>query len=349
MEFIDLRSDTVTQITPSMKEAMLKAPLGDDGYREDPTVIELEEYAANLLGKEAAVLVPTGVFANQLAIFTHCKRGQEVILADDCHIVQWETGGAAVISQVQLRTLTSNKGALDPKEVEAKIRKDLHDPHVPHTGLICVENAFSTGCVVSLESMKNVKEVADKYEIPVHLDGARIFNAAAALKVEPKEIAQHATTLMFCLSKGLCGSMGSLLVGPKEFVDRARKNRKLLGGSMRQSGIFAAAGLVGLKEIAPRLGEDHKIARMLGEGINGMNGVVKVKLEDIQINMIFFGIESDKIESRELVEYFLKNGIKMSGRNNTTMLYRFVTHYYIQEEQVKKVISTLKEFLDAHL
>ena len=345
MEYIDLRSDTVTVPTPSMKEAAISALLGDDGYREDPTVIELEERAASLLGKEAALFVPTGHFGNQLSIFTHCKKGQEVILADECHIIQWEGGAVtATISQVQLRTLTSNKGTLDPKEIEETIRKDAGDPHCPSTGLICIENAFSNGKVVALDNFRQIREVADKYNIPVHLDGARLFNAATTLNVPAKEIAQYADSVMFCLSKGLCAPLGSLLVSTKEFIARARNNRKTLGGSLRQAGMIAGAGLVALSEMVPQLKDDHKIAKLLANELNGLGGVVKVRLEDVDINMIFFTIEDDRVVDAEIREYFLKNGIKIGGRNNKVM--RFVVHHYIREEQVKKIVQTMKDFLE---
>lgn len=244
---IDLRSDTVTKPTKAMREAMYNAMVGDDVYGDDPTVNELEAYAAKLVGKEAALFVPSGTFGNQLALLTHCQRGDEVLLGDDCHIVQHEVGAAAVIAGVQLRTLISKKGILDPEEIRSKIREE--ELHYPRTGLICLENAHSNGRVIPLKAMASVREIALERQVPVHLDGARLFNAATYLKVDVKEITKYCDTVMFCLSKGLCAPVGSILAGSKSFIERGRKNRKLMGGGMRQAGVIAAAGLIALKEM----------------------------------------------------------------------------------------------------
>lgn len=341
MRYIDLRSDTVTAPTEEMREAMFKAEVGDDVYGDDPTVKKLEEYAAQLVGKEAALFVPSGTFGNQLALFTHCKRGDEVLLGDDCHIVQHEVGGASVIAGVQLRTLNSHQGVLDPKEVEAKIRKD-EDIHYPDTGLICLENAHSNGRVIPLENMKEVREIAQKYNIPVHLDGARLFNAATYLNVAPKEITRYVDSVMFCLSKGLCAPVGSILAGEKAWIDRARKGRKLLGGGLRQSGFLAAAGLVALEKMLHRLKEDHENALLLGKELAKIPGI-DVFQEDIHLNMVFFDMTAAGYNTDELVAKMLEKGIKINPAEGGIM--RFVTNYWINKEDVTYVVNAMKEIL----
>ena len=248
MEFIDLRSDTVTKPTREMREAMFNAEVGDDVYGDDPTVVKLENLAARMAGKEAALLVPSGTFGNQLSLMTHCNRGDEVLLGDDCHIVQHEVGASSVIAGVQLRTLNSDKGALDPDEIRSKIRGN--DIHFPRTGLICVENAHSNGRVIPLEIMKEIYQAASEYNIPVHLDGARLFNAAEYLNVPADQNTKYCDSVMFCLSKGLCAPVGSLIVGSKDFIARARKFRKMLGGGMRQAGFISAAGIIALEKMS---------------------------------------------------------------------------------------------------
>ena len=239
MKYIDLRSDTVTLPTELMKKAMLNAELGDDVYRDDPTVIELETLASEMMGKEAGLFVPSGTFGNQLALLTHTNRGDEVILQADCHIKKYEVGASSVIAGVQLCGI---EGEMNIEKINQAIRGE--DIHFPRTSLICLENATGFGRVLSIDYMKAVYQLAKKQNINVHLDGARIFNAALALNVDVKEISKYADSVMFCLSKGLCAPIGSMLVGSKAFIERARKNRKLMGGGLRQVGIIAACGVV---------------------------------------------------------------------------------------------------------
>ncbi len=340
MRFIDLRSDTVTLPTQAMKKAMFEAQVGDDVYGDDPTVNELEAFAAKLVGKEAALFVPSGTFGNQLALLTHCKRGDEVIVGDDSHIVVHEVGAAAVIAGVQLRTLKSNKGELDPNEVEAKIRGI--DIHFPDTGLICLENAHSNGRVISLENMQSIYSVARKHNLPVHLDGARLFNAATYLKVDANEITQYCDSVMFCLSKGLCAPVGSILAGSKEFIDKARRGRKLMGGGLRQAGFLAAAGLVALKEMVSRLSVDHDNALYMANELAKIPGV-KVSIEDVHIDMVFFNISKPDCNTDRLVEEFYNRGIKINSAENGE--FRFVTNYWISKEDVDFAVSTLRELL----
>ena len=231
MKVIDLRSDTVTHPTEKMRHAMATALVGDDVYGDDPTVRELEKLGAKILNKEDSLFVPSGTFGNQLALLTHTRRGDEVILEGSCHILMHEVGASSVIAGVQLRPIEGIYGEMNPEKVKSYIRED--DIHFPNTGLICIENAHSCGKVISLENMKSIYEIANKDGIPVHLDGARLFNAATHLGVEAAELAKYADSIMFCISKGLAAPVGSLLVGSKEFIDKARKNRKLMGGALR--------------------------------------------------------------------------------------------------------------------
>lgn len=339
MRYIDLRSDTVTMPTQKMRDVMYHAEVGDDVYADDPTVRELEEYAANLVGKEAALFVPSGTFGNQLALFTHCIRGDEVILGDDCHIVAHEVGAAAVIAGVQLRTLKSNKGELDPEEVASKIRGE--DIHFPRTGLICLENAHSNGRVIPLRNMKEIYGIAQQQGIPVHLDGARLFNAAVYLGIEAAELTRCCDSVMFCLSKGLCAPVGSILAGSKEFIDKARKGRKLMGGGLRQAGFLAAAGLVALKEMIQRLADDHANARLLGEELAKIPGI-KVNLEDLHINMVFFDMSNTGCNTDGLVQEFFTKGIKINPAENDMM--RFVTNYWVQREDIYTIVEAVKNY-----
>ncbi|WP_055667362.1 low-specificity L-threonine aldolase [Desnuesiella massiliensis] len=341
MDYIDLRSDTVTHPTAEMREAMFKAVVGDDVYGDDPTVLELEALAAEICGKEAALLVPSGTFGNQLALFTHCPRGSEVILGDDCHIVVHEVGAASVIAGVQLRTLASQKGLLSASDIEKRIRIG-EDIHYPATSLICLENAHSSGRVIPIEKMSEIRTVANKHNIPIHLDGARLFNAATALNVDVKEIAKYCDSIMFCLSKGLCAPIGSMLVGNKAFIEKARKNRKLMGGGLRQAGFIAAAGIIALKHMTTRLQEDHTNAKILAEELSKLTSV-EVNKEDVQINMVFFKILKD-IDSEHLVNYFHKNGVKINPPENGDM--RFVTNYWIKENHIHHAINLLRDYLN---
>ncbi len=339
---IDLRSDTVTKPTKAMREAMYNAMVGDDVYGDDPTVNELEAYAAKLVGKEAALYVPSGTFGNQLALLTHCQRGDEVLLGDDCHIVQHEVGAAAVIAGVQLRTLISKKGILNPEEIRSKIREE--ELHYPRTGLICLENAHSNGRVIPLKAMASVREIALERQVPVHLDGARLFNAATYLKVDVKEITKYCDTVMFCLSKGLCAPVGSILAGSKSFIERGRKNRKLMGGGMRQAGVIAAAGLIALKEMPQFLKNDHENALYMGKQLAELEDVT-VFMDDIQISMVFFKIEKE-IDYDALVTYFADAGILINSHENGMM--RFVTNHGVSKEDAHTAVVKLHDFLKNH-
>ena len=342
MKFIDLRSDTVTEQPIFMKEAMFNAEVGDDVYRDDPTVIKLEKLAAEIIGMESALFVPSGTFGNQLALFTHCRRGSEVIIADSNHIIAHEVGASSVIAGVQLRAIDAPNGVLNSKEIEKRIRFEEDDIHFPSTSLICIENAHSSGNVLTIESMKDIYNVAKKYNLPIHLDGARLFNASTALNVDVKEITKYCDTVMFCLSKGLCSPVGSILAGSKDFIDKARKKRKLMGGGLRQSGFLAAAGIVSLEVMSKRLKEDHDNAKLLAEELNKIPEI-EVDLHNLKINMVFFSFKDKNINTEELVRHFLENNIKINDVENGLM--RFVTHYWVTKEDVYKIVKTLKDFL----
>ena len=339
MKYFDFRSDTVTMPTDNMRLAMFKAEVGDDVYGDDPTIIELEEKSAKLLGKESALFVPSGTFGNQLAVLTHTKRGDEVLLGDACHILMHEVGAAALISGVQLRQVPTHNGSMQLKEVARMIR--TNDIHYPDTGLICIENAHSSGAVIKMSEMKAIYELAEKHSIPVHLDGARLFNAAHALGVDAKAIASYADTIMFCLSKGLCAPVGSMLVGSRVFIERARKNRKLMGGGLRQAGFLAAAGIVALDEMVDRLSLDHELAKYMAEKLSEIDAITVME-DRLDINMVFCKIKMKQTEA-SFVEKLNQEGIKINGSEDGE--YRFVTNYWTPIEAVDKLCKVIKDIL----
>ena len=338
---VDLRSDTVTVPTDQMRQAMFEAVVGDDVYGDDATINELERLAAERFGKEAACFMPTGTMSNQTAVFTWVRnRGDEVILPDNCHIVVHEAGAAAIIAGAQLRTVQNVAGEMPLEIVEHYIRKDPTDIHQPATALISYENADSDGQVRSVEYMKSVWELAKKYDLPVHIDGARIFNAATYLGVDVKEMAQYADSISVCLSKGLCAPVGSVLVGSKEFIDLARRKRKILGGGMRQAGILAAAGIVALTEMTDRLQEDHDNAAYMAERLTEVEGL-EVYKERQQIDMVFFKLKGYPLDSAKLVAYMAENNVIINGEDNGMM--RYVTHAYVSREEIDTVIELMKK------
>lgn len=340
MNYIDLRSDTVTWPTEEMREAMRNADVGDDVYGDDPTANRLEKTAAQVLNKEAALFLPTGTMGNQLAVFTHIGRGDEVIIPEDNHIVAHEAGAVAIISGGNLRCLPSNKGMVDLDKVRRTIRF-AEDIHEPKTGVICTENAHSTGIVHPLSYMEELYGIAKENNIPVHLDGARIFNAASYLKVDASEIAKYADSVMFCLSKGLCAPIGSILAGTKTFVDAARRKRKILGGGMRQVGVVAQAGIIALEKMTKRVSDDREQAVYLAKMLK-KTSVIEVYPEDVHINMVFLKIKKT-IDPVLLVESLKKEGILINPPENGNL--RLVTHYYIGRAEVEKVAEKLNAIL----
>jgi len=339
MDYIDLRSDTVTWPTEEMRNAMATARVGDDVYGDDTTVNDLEGLAAKLTGKEAALLVPSGTFGNQLALFTHCPRGSEIILGEESHIVQHEAGGAAVIAGVQLRTVATKHGALTRNDVASRIRGD--DIHYPPTSLVCMENAHSNGRVIQLSQMDEVFNVAASAGIPVHLDGARLFNAAAALGVPAAEIASRADSVMFCLSKGLCAPIGSMLAGSRSFIESARRKRKIMGGGMRQAGTIAAAGILALGPMRERLHEDHTHAKSLASGLSRIPGVT-VDLDSVHIDMIYFSLTPAPDPAR-FVAHMRSRGILVNPPEAGQL--RFVCHYWIHDKHIPVILEALRTSL----
>ncbi len=282
---IDLRSDTITKPTEEMRKAMYEAEVGDDVYGEDPTVNSLEEESAQVLGKEAAIYVSSGTMGNQVAILTHTSPGTEVIMEANAHIYYYEAAAASVFAGIQPRPLPGDKGILSPELVASAIRPD--DIHLPPTSLICLENTHNRGGgrVVPLEIMKKIFSIASQNNLPVHLDGARIFNASVASGVAVKEYTACTTSIQCCFSKGLGAPVGSILAGPEIFIDEARRWRKRLGGGMRQAGVIASACLVALKTMIERLADDHANARLLAEGLSGLKGL-DFNPDDVETNIV---------------------------------------------------------------
>ena len=338
MKIIDLRSDTITMPTQRMREAMLCAEVGDDVYGEDPTICKLETMAAELLGKEAALFVTSGTQGNQIAVMTHTRPGDEVILEEKSHIISFEVGGLGYLAGVQARLVKGKNGIMDPKDIEAAIREE--DIHQPETSLICVENTHNRGggTVIPMDVLQKTYEIAQNHNIPVHMDGARIFNAATYLKVPVKDIAQYADSIMFCLSKGLCAPVGSILVGSKKFIKKARKYRKMLGGGLRQGGFLAAAGIVALEDMIGNLEKDHENAKLLAEGLSQIPGI-KIDAESVQTNIVIIDIEGLGINADEFSAKLQDHNIKVNGGSGYSV--RFVTPYWIETEDIKRALEVI--------
>ncbi|MCK5762832.1 MAG: low-specificity L-threonine aldolase [Clostridiales bacterium] len=341
MKILDFRSDTVTKPTDEMRNAMANAEVGDDVYGDDPTMNILEAMAAEMLGKEASLFVPSGTFGNQVSILTHTKRGDEIIIGHDSHIIWHEVGASAVISGVQTRAIQTQNGVANIEELKLMIRGE--DIHYPDTGLICMENAHGGGKAIPVSYMKEVYEIANSRGIPVHLDGARVFNAAIALGVDVTEITQYCDSVNVCLSKGLCAPVGSIVAGTKEFIEKARKNRKLLGGGMRQTGILAAAGILAITDMVDRLYVDHDNAKYMAKRLSEINGL-DILEERRDINMVFFKADEKDFPENLIVDGLLERGIKVNGIEDGE--WRFVTNNDIEAEDIDRLIIALKELLD---
>jgi threonine aldolase len=338
-EVIDLRSDTVTLPTEEMLEAIRHAELGDDVFGEDPTVNGLEEMAAEKMGKEAALLVTSGTQANLVSLMSNTKRGELVILESEAHMYWHEAGGMSAIAGLLPWLIKSQYGALDPKDVETAIRP--RNIHFPEPALICIENTHNRhgGTVITPNQIKAISEVAKAHGLKLYMDGARVFNAAVALKVDVKEFTRHVDNLMFCLSKGLSCPVGSVVVGSREFIDRARKVRKVLGGGMRQAGIIAAPGIIALEKMIDRLEEDHRNARRLAVGIAKIEGI-SVNLDVVQTNMVLFDVSGLGVADELFLSELKENGVLalMNAKNKV----RMVTHRGIEEEHVEKAITAIE-------
>ena len=344
MDWIDLRSDTVTKPTPEMREAMARAEVGDDVYGEDPTVNRLEARAAELLGKQAGLYVPSGTMGNLAAVLTHCGRGSEIILGEKAHTFLYEVGGISALGGIHPHTIPNQTdGTLKLDDIRGAVRgEDIHDPP---TRLILLENTHNRcgGVVLSPAYTRQVAALAAEQGLKVHLDGARIFNAAAALDVDPVELTDPVDSVMFCLSKGLSAPVGSVLCGSREFIDRARKTRKMLGGGMRQAGVIAAAGLYALEHHRPRLAEDRRRAQALAAGLTEVPGLV---LDPPQppTNMVYCNLAPEvDLSGEEVARRMRQRGVLIGVTGERR--HRLVTHLWIDDTQVNAVVAAFAEVL----
>ena len=336
---LDFRSDTVTWPTPEMREASAKAKLGDDVYGEDPTVNELERLAAEMLGKEAGLFVTSGTMGNAVSVLSHTQRGDEIILEATSHIYVNEVGGLAVMGQLMARTVPGELGWMKPEDVEKAIRTE--NIHYPRTSLVCVENTHNSagGIALTPQQLKADWEVAKRHSLGVHMDGARIFNAAVALKVPAKELTKYADTVQICLSKGLSAPVGSMVVGSEELVKRARKYRKMLGGGMRQAGIIAAPGIIALTKMVDRLKDDHDNAKLLADGLKKMGFRI---LNPVQTNMVYVDFTPVGWKAEDWNRACEKLGWRSRGSGTST---RLCTHYGIERDDIKSFLEGLKKLI----
>jgi len=344
MEWIDLRSDTVTLPTPEMRQAMAYAELGDDVFGEDPTVNRLETQMAERLGKQAGLFVPSGTMGNLTALLTHCGRGDEVILGDLSHTFLFEAGGMSALGGIHPFTIPNQSdGTLRFDDIESAIRAD--NPHFPISRLICLENTHNRcgGVPITSEYTRKVGDLARRYSLKLHIDGARIFNAAVALNVPAAELAAPADSVMICLSKALCAPVGSVVCGDSDFIQRARRVRKQLGGGMRQAGVIAAAGIVALENMVDRLVEDHKRAGILAERLREIPGLI-LEAERPPTNMVYVQFAEDApISAPELAQMCSEKGIKLSALGPRRM--RLVVHFWIDDQAIDKVVRAFEQGL----
>lgn len=343
MPSIDLRSDTVTLPTPAMREAMATAEVGDDVLGEDPTVNRLEAMAAERVGKEAAVFVASGTMGNLVALLTHCGRGDEIIVGDRAHLFLLEAGSASALGGIHSHQIPNQPdGTLDLGQIEVAIRPD--NPHFPRSRLICLENTHNRcgGAYLTPEYMRQVRTLADKYGLRIHLDGARIFNAAVALGIDVRELTRHADSVSFCLSKGLSAPVGSLLCGPTDFIRQARRARKVVGGGMRQAGIIAAAGVVALEQMVDRLADDHANARRLAEGLADTPGII-VDPNRVQTNIVIFEMDEGAPDPSEFCQSLADYGVKMSPTEGRQI--RAVTHYGIEANHIEQALAAVAQVM----
>ncbi|MDQ1328383.1 MAG: Threonine aldolase [Candidatus Poribacteria bacterium] len=341
IEIIDLRSDTVTKPTQKMREAMMNAIVGDDCYGEDPTVNELEELSAKRIGKESAMYVPTGTMGNTSALMTHVRHGDAVIMEPDCHIYYYERGNVSALAGALPILIAGEGGCPDPEVVEDMVQRNGNRPK---TTLICLENTHNRACgrAIPVEKMKSIYEISRKYNVPIHLDGARIFNAAIALNVDVKEIAGYTDSVMFCLSKGLGAPVGSILAGTAEFIKEARKARKRLGGSMRQAGVIASAGIIALHEMTERLREDHENAKLLADGLAKIEKV-KEGLVVGETNMVMFNTKTIEMKAVDVAKELNDRNVKVSVYGPYTI--RLVTHKDVDRNDMLYVIDAFKNLI----
>lgn len=343
MKTIDLRSDTVTQPTPSMRQAMAQAEVGDDVFGEDPNVNQLEKSAAEKLGKEAALFVPSGTMANLISLLSHCQRGDEVILGDQSHIFLNEVGGLSALAGAHPKILKNNPdGTLPLDELENAIRHD--EIHYPPTSLIALENThnYCMGSPLTPDYMDRISKIAQNHSLPIHLDGARVFNAAVALKVDVKRLVGKVDSVMFCLSKGLSAPVGSLLCGTDKFILKARKMRKMVGGGMRQAGHLAAAGRIALEELVDRLQEDHQRTQTMARELAGMEAI-GVDPNLVHTNILFFKLKTDNISSDKFLRHMTDHHILILMMDPG--VFRIVLHREIDDDQVATALKVIRDVL----
>jgi len=344
LRIVDLRSDTVTLPTEEMIEAIRTAKLGDDVFGEDPTVRQLEELAAGKMGKERALLVTSGTQANLVSLMAQTKRGDEVILEAECHTYYYEVGGISAVAGLIPRPLKGTRGSLDPRDVEMAIRP--RNIHFPETAVVCLENTHNRagGAVIPPSEIRKVHDVTQSHGLQLYMDGARIFNAAVALGVDVRELTKHVDSMMFCLSKGLSAPVGSIVVGSSQFIERARKMRKMLGGGMRQAGIIAAPGIIALEKMVGRLKEDHDNAKYLAHGLAKLEGVSLDPLS-VQTNIVNFGVNIPGVDAEQIVSRLAAKGVKTLSVDRDRM--RAVTHRGIERGDVQYAIGIFGEVWDS--
>ena len=338
---IDLRSDTVTQPTPAMREAMARARVGDDVFEEDPTVNQLQNLAADMLGKEAGLFVSSGTQGNLISLLTHCNRGDEVIMGHDSHTYNYEQVGAAVLGGIAPRIVQNQPdGTLRLEDIEAMIMPD--NVHFGVTRLISLENTHNRrrGVYLTPAYTDAVADLAHKHALSLHIDGARIFNAAVAQNLDVKALVRHADSVTFCLSKGLSAPVGSVVVGSNAFIARARRTRKVLGGGMRQAGVIAAAGIIALTEMVDRLAEDHANARLLAEGLAQLPGVTP---EPVYTDIVYFGVDHPRYDAQALQDALMARGVGVLALGPGRI--RAVTHYGIESGHIEETLAILQELL----
>jgi threonine aldolase len=350
-KMIDLRSDTVTRPTLAMMEAIAQAELGDDVWEDDPTVNQLQELAAARLGMETSLFVPSGTMGNLIAALVHCNRGEELIVGDKSHIFCWEGGNVSVVGGIHPYVLKNQlDGTLALDEIESAVR--VEDVHLPRTSAIALENTHNNcgGVAIPPDYFANVRQIADRHELAIHLDGARLFNAAVALNVPVHAFTQHVDSVMICLSKGLCAPVGSMLAGSSEFIYKARKIRKMLGGGMRQVGILAAAGIVALEQMVDRLAEDHANAKRLAEGLKEIPGIhcpgMPISPGVVTTNMVYFKLDDEipvtpKSLVKQMDETYLIKIEPGSYRD-----FRLVTHHWVTTEDVETTLAAFQSILN---
>ena len=341
---IDLRSDTVTLPSNKMKEFILRAPLGDDVYGEDPSINQLQEQSADIFNKEAALFVPSGTMANLISVLTHCNRGDKILVGNKSHIFYYEAGGVSSLGGIHSHQLNNNDdGTINIDDITNNIRQ-LGNNHYPITRLLCLENThnFCYGTPIPMEYFIKVKNLLNLHNIKMHLDGARIFNASVALKIPVSKLAQNADSISCCLSKGLSAPVGSIILGNKDFILEAKKIRKALGGGMRQAGILAAGGIFSLNNMIERLEEDHENAKLLAEKLLGIKGL-SIDINKVQTNIIFIHLENKNLSDKEFLEKLNKNNIKIDYKGNRK--FRLVTHYNFTKSKINTVETVIHNIL----